>query len=103
MKVNQTQRHFGHLSKKPMGKGGRSNSIPPLVDDENERICVSDTDKYNLFNKFFCSISDLDDDNNIPPYLELRTDKQLDINEISIDEITDILRSLNVKRPLVMI
>jgi hypothetical protein len=55
--------------------------------------------KCNLLNSFFCSISNLDDTNRNPPNLELRTNSKLAIIEFTIKEISDILKSLNIKKP----
>jgi signal recognition particle subunit SEC65 len=52
--------------------------------------------KCNLLNSFFCSISNLDDNNCNPPKLELRTNSKLAIIEFTIKEISDILKSLNI-------
>ena len=74
--------------------------MPPLLDTENDILCVDDIDKCNLLSGFFCSISNLDDNNCNPPNLELRTNSRLAIIEITINEISDILKSLNIKKSL---
>ena len=56
---------------------------------------MDDIDKCNLLNSFFCSISNLDDNNCNPPNLELRTNSKLAIIEFTIKEISYILKSLN--------
>ena len=66
--------------------------MPPLLDTENDIVYVDDIDKCNLLNSFFCSISNLDDNNCNPPNLELRTNSKLAIIEFTIKEISDILR-----------
>jgi hypothetical protein len=71
--------------------------MPPLLDTENDILYVDDTDKCNLLNNFFCSISNVDDNNCNPPNLELRTNSKLAIIEFTIKEISDILKSLNIK------
>jgi hypothetical protein len=43
--------------KKLMGNVGRSCTMPPLLDTENNILYVDDIDKCNLLNSFFCSIS----------------------------------------------
>jgi hypothetical protein len=73
--------------------------MPPLLDTENDILYVDDTDKCNLLNNFFCSISNVDDNNCNPPNLELRTNSKLAIIEFTIKEISDILKSLNIKKP----
>ena len=89
---------FWSLVKKLMGNVGRSCTMPPLLDTENYILCVDDIDKYNLLNGFFSSISNVDDNNCNPPNLELRTNSKLAIIEFTINEISDILKSLNIKR-----
>jgi hypothetical protein len=64
----------------------------------NYILCVDDIDKCNLLNSFLCSISNLNDNNCNPPNLELRTNSRLAIIEITINEISDILKSLNIKK-----
>ena len=54
---------FWSLVKKLMGNVGRSCTMPPLLDTENDILYVDDIDKCNLLNSFFCSISNLDDNN----------------------------------------
>ena len=72
--------------------------MPPLLNTENDILYVDDIDKYNLLNGFFSSISNLDDNNCNPPNLELRTNSKLAIIEFTINEISDILKSLNIKK-----
>jgi hypothetical protein len=75
--------------------------MPPLLDTENDILYVDGIDKYDLLNSFFCSISNLDDNNNDnPPNLELRTNSKLAIIQFTIKEISDILKSLNIKKSL---
>jgi hypothetical protein len=88
---------FWSLGKKLMGNVGRSCTMPPLLDTENDILYVDDTDKCNLLNSFFCSISNVDDNCN-PPNLELRTNSKLAIIEFTIKETSDILKSLNIKK-----
>jgi hypothetical protein len=70
---------FWSLVKKLMGNVGRSCTMPPLLDTENDILYVDDIDKCNLLNSFFCSISNLDDNNCNPPNLELRTNSKYQI------------------------
>ena len=82
-----------------MGNVGRSCTMPPLLDTENHSLYVDDIDKCNFLSSFICSISNLDDNNCNPPNLELRTNSKLAIIEFTIIEISDILKSLNKKKP----
>ena len=88
---------FWSLVKKLMGNVGRSSTMPPLLDTENDILYVADIDKCNLLNSFFCSISNLDDTNRNPPNLELRTNSKLAIIEFTIKEISDIVKPLNIR------
>ena len=71
-------------------------NIPPLVKDESNEIVVNDTDKANLLNKFFCSISNIADSNLSPPNFENRTDNRLDILSVTTEEVKDILETLQL-------
>jgi hypothetical protein len=75
---------FWSLVKKLMVNVGGSCTMPPLLDTENDILYVDDIDKCNLLNSFFCSISNLDDNNCNPPNLELRTNSKLAIIEFTI-------------------
>ena len=89
---------FWSLVKQLMGNVGRSCTMPPLLDTEDDIVYVDDIDKCNL--SFCCSISNLVDNNCNPPNLELRTNSKLAIIEFTIMEISDILKSLNIKKSL---
>ena len=92
---------FWSLVKKLMGNVCRSCTMPPLLDTENDILYVDGIDKYDLLNSFFCSISNLDDNNNDnPPNLELRTNSKLAIIQFTIKEISHIIKSLNIKKSL---
>jgi hypothetical protein len=68
-----------------------------MPDTNKYILCVDDMDKCDLLHSFFCSISNLDDNNCNPPNLELRTNSKLALIEFTINEISDILKSLNIK------
>jgi hypothetical protein len=89
---------FWSLVKQLMGNVGRSCTKPPLLDTEDDIVYVDDIDKCNL--SLCCSISNLVDNNCNPPNLELRTNSKLAIIEFTIMEISDILKSLNIKKSL---
>jgi hypothetical protein len=72
--------------------------MPPLLDTENDILYVDDIDKCNLLNGFSCSIENLNDNNCNPPNLELRANSKLVIIEFTIKEISDMLKSLNIKK-----
>ncbi|CAG2220634.1 unnamed protein product [Mytilus edulis] len=78
-----------------MGKC-RSTSIPPLINPNTNEISVGEKEKADLLNSYFCNISTSSDDGVTPPDLLLRTQHSLDIDEITEDEIKDILKSLEI-------
>ncbi|CAG2224843.1 unnamed protein product [Mytilus edulis] len=78
-----------------MGKC-RSTSIPPLINPNTNEISVGEKEKADLLNSYFCNISTSSDDGVTPPDLPLRTQHSLDIDEITEDEIKDILKSLEI-------
>ena len=59
-------------------------------------ILVDDVEKANLLNSYFCSISSVDDGNRDVPELPVRTLSTVEIDEISLQEIIDILDSLKL-------
>ena len=84
---------YWSLIKKLQGNT-QSYNIPPLQDDISGNILINDEDKANLLNKFFCSISNLENSEATPPDFERRTDKNLDVPFITIEEIKDVLEVL---------
>ncbi|CAC5375586.1 unnamed protein product [Mytilus coruscus] len=74
----------------------RSTSIPPLLNPNTNEISVGEKEKADLLNSYFCNISTSSDDGVTPPDLPLRTQHSLDIDEITEDEIKDILKSLEI-------
>ena len=50
--------------------------IPPLHNVENDSLIYNGTDKADLLNTYFCSISDLDDNYINPPSFATRTDER---------------------------
>ena len=65
---------FWSLVKKLMGNVGRSCAMPPLLDTENDMLCVDDIDKCNLLNSFLCSISkgwELQGPKSAPPQMSI--------------------------------
>jgi hypothetical protein len=54
-------------------KGTSQNySIPPLYDNDSNELIYDDKIKANLLNKYFCSISIVDDTNHVPPDIPSR-------------------------------
>ncbi|KAK3106293.1 hypothetical protein FSP39_017122 [Pinctada imbricata] len=76
--------------------GNKNNEIPTL--DYNGQSAFSDESKCNMFNDYFCSVSDLDDSNiDLPPF-ENRTASEISDVDISIDEIIDQIKILDPKK-----
>ncbi|CAC5368803.1 unnamed protein product [Mytilus coruscus] len=94
-KSNKNPKAFWSLVKKVMGNC-RSTSIPPLLNPNTNEISVGEKEKADLLNSYFCNISTPSDDGVTPPDLPLRTQHSLDIDEITEDEIKDILKSLEI-------
>ncbi|CAG2191653.1 unnamed protein product [Mytilus edulis] len=94
-KSNKNPKAFWSLVKKVMGNC-RSTSIPPLLNPNTNEIFVGEKEKADLLNSYFCNISTSLDDGVTPPDLPLRIQHSLDIDEITEDEIKDILKSLEI-------
>ena len=73
----------------------RSTVISPLINPVTNDIVVNESDKANVLNNYFCSISSTQS-NIDPPNLPRRTPFSLDVNNISDDDVKDILRSLQI-------
>ena len=85
---------FWSLVKKVMGNC-RSTVIPPLINPVTNDIVVNESDKANVLNNYFCSISSTA--NTIdPPNLPRRTPFSLDVDDINDDDVKDILKSLQI-------
>ncbi|CAC5376129.1 unnamed protein product [Mytilus coruscus] len=94
-KSNKNPKAFWSLVKKVMGNC-RSTSIPPLLNPNTNEISVVKKKKQICLTHIFCNISKSSDDGVTPPDLPLRTQHSLDIDEITEDEIKDILKSLEI-------
>ena len=72
-----------------------STVIPPLINPLTNDIVVNESDKANVLNNYFYSISSTA--NNIdPPNLPRRTPFSLDVDDINDDDVKDILNSLKI-------
>ena len=72
--------------------------MPPI--EHNGNLVVDDIEQSELFNKFFCEQSTLDDSDHTPPDLtELQTDglRQMLITETEVEDILKILDTSNIK------
>ena len=80
-----------------MKNNSTSNNIPPLIkhdQDGNTEFAFTDTEKANILNKYFSTISDLDDSHSELPNFAERTNDVLENFIISRDEVFDIIKTL---------
>ena len=79
-----------------------SNSLPPLLnildEDTRDEFIYEDNEKCELLNKYFCTITKLQEENVPLPNLEDRTDNVINHIDITNQEIIDIINSLNPKK-----
>ena len=68
---------YWSLIRKLMKGTSQNYSIPPLYDNDSNELIYDDKIKANLLNKYFCSISFVDDTNHVPPDIPSRTDALL--------------------------
>jgi hypothetical protein len=59
-------------------------------------LIYDDKIKANLLNKYFCSISFVDDTNHVPPDIPSRTDALLSNIYITEHDVKDILQTLKI-------
>ena len=59
---------------------------------------MTNESKCNILNDYFVSVSTIDDTNNDVPEIELRTDATITDIPFQVDDIIDILMSLNVNK-----
>ena len=88
------------LVKSLTGNNECSRTIPPI--EHNGNLVVDDIEKSELFNKFFCEQSTLDDSDHTPPDLtELQTDglRQILITETEVEDILKILDTSKATGP----
>ena len=70
--------------------------IPPLHNVENDSLIYNGTDKADLLNTYFCSISDLDDNYINPPSCATRTDERLTHITTICNDVLDVLQVLKL-------
>ena len=87
---------YWSLIKKLLKGSGSNYLIPPLHDNETNELLFNDKDKANLLNKYFCSISTVDDNNIDPPNIPNRTEATLTHLNIREEDVKDILKSLKI-------
>jgi hypothetical protein len=76
-----------------------STIIRPLINPATNDIVVNESNIANAIHNYFCSISSTP--NNIdPPNLPRRTPFSLDVDDVSDDDVKDILKLLQIVKAL---
>jgi len=81
---------------KKLINSNHSIEIPPLHNVENDSLIYNDTDKADLLNTYFCSISDLDDNYISPPSFATKTDERLTHITITCNDVLYVLQVLKL-------
>ena len=68
--------------------------LPPLLDSATGEMEQSDKAKADLLNKYFCSISSVNDSDIDPPTLPLRANNNLTDINVTEDDAKDVLKNL---------
>ena len=84
---------FWQLIGRLVGKQSKISATPPLQTPEDSYI-FTDTEKSNLLNDYFCSISTIDDSNINLPEFNKRTNLSLTNIIIDSSEVIDVLSNL---------
>ncbi|PJE78143.1 hypothetical protein CI610_02928 [invertebrate metagenome] len=88
-------KNYWKLIKRLINNSG-TESIPTLIDPNTGHISVDDKDKSNLLNEYFCSITNIDDNNSEVPILEPKTNSSLNSLLVTSNEICDVLKNLKL-------
>ena len=88
---------FWQLMGRLVGKQSKICATPPLQTPDDPYV-FTDTEKPNLLNDYFCSISTIDDSNINPPEFNKRAYSSLTNIIIDSSEVTDVLRNLKVNK-----
>ncbi|KAK3087639.1 hypothetical protein FSP39_008683 [Pinctada imbricata] len=75
---------------------GKLESIPPLLNPENLELETDEQAKAELLNRYFASISNIDDLNADVPEIDMKTSNHLSNISISESDIIDILKTLKL-------
>ena len=91
---------YWSLIRKFMKRTSQIYSIPSLYDNDSNKLIYKqmydDKIKANLFNKYFCSISFVNDTYYVPPDVSSRTDALLSNIYITEQDVKDILQTLKI-------
>ena len=82
------------------GSGKSENLIPPLKEEINGqcKLQITNLDKAEFLNRYFTSISNINDDNVFLPNLNKKTDEVLHDFVVTEKEIQDIITTLNINK-----
>ncbi|KAK3101919.1 hypothetical protein FSP39_007343 [Pinctada imbricata] len=94
--ASQNSKGFWKLVRTLTKNSGKSEIIPPLLNIDNSEIEVDDNIKADLLNKYFTSVSTIDDRDIDVPDVDLKTDRQITNIHITIDDIKDIIKILKL-------
>ena len=76
-----------------------SNETPPLSDPQNDfKLSYESIEKAEIFNKYFCSISNLKDEIKVLPDFDCRCLNVLSDTEACEQDVIDIISTLNVDK-----
>ena len=89
-------RSYWKLINKITRQSGHSSTIPPLFDLNSRSIISDDSKKADILNKYFCSISTIDDSNENLPDFPNRTDASFESLIILEKDVSDILGNLKL-------
>ena len=87
---------YWKLVKQLINSSGSSCAIPPLCDSDTDRIVMDNGEKAHLLNRYFCSISSIDDTSKQLPEFPDRTEESLENLEVTSDEVYDIIKILKL-------
>ncbi|OWF53445.1 RNA-directed DNA polymerase from transposon BS [Mizuhopecten yessoensis] len=93
---NTDPKSYWRLMRRLIKQSGQSQTIPPLINPTNLQTAADNIDKADILNKYFCSISDIDDTETHIPIFESRTAAVLESIVITNENVSDILKTLKL-------
>ena len=88
---------FWQLMGRLVGKQSKTSIIPPLQ-TPNDSYAYTDSEKADLLNNYFCSISTIDDSNINLPDFNKRTESSLLNVHLDTSEVLDVLKNLKLNK-----
>jgi hypothetical protein len=93
-----SNKQFWHFTKSILGKSADC-CLPPLKQGNTDEVCTDTKAKAELLNQFFASKCNLDDSaSNLPTHVRYKTDSRLSMIDITVQEVEDVLKSLNTNK-----